>query len=175
MKPGLIIAISILAVSLSAQAATRSMKSCAAIDDPVERLSCYDTLTGRLPADTHKANIKVPDAVDPVTPGAEAVKPAVTSVEPKYDAEALFGLTEKQKPKEEKLDELQIRWTKRKKDGFGKWVITLENGQVWQQTDSRRFSFVDPEHRVVIYPGVLGSFFMGEPERKNGIRVKRIK
>ena len=54
LKPGLIIAISLFTASLSVQAETPSMKSCAAMDDPVERLACYDTLAGRLPSDTAK-------------------------------------------------------------------------------------------------------------------------
>ncbi len=178
MKSSLIIAISIFAVSLSGQAATLSLKSCAAIEDPVKRLSCYDTLAGRLPADTVKAS----GAVDPVKPGADvtvpaspAVAPTVPAVESTPDAEAFFGLKHRQKPEKEQLDELQLKWTQKKKDAYGKWIITLENGQVWHQTDTRRFSFVNSEQWVVIYRGVLGSFFMGEPERRNGIRVKRIK
>ena len=182
MKPSIIIAISLFAVSLSGQAATPSLESCAAIEDPVERLACYDTLAGRLPADTAKASDKAPSAVDPVAPKADvivpavpAVTPTVPAVEPTPDAEAIFGLEHKQKLGEERPDELQLKWTKKKKDAYGKWIIILENGQVWRQTDSRRFSFTNSEQRVVISRGLLGSFFMGEPERKGRIRVKRVK
>ena len=99
-------------------------------------------------------------------PAAPAVTPA---------AEAIFGLEHKQKSEEELLDELQLKWTKKKKDAHGKWIITLENGQVWRQTDSRRFNFGNSEQWVVISRGVMGSFFLGEPERSGGIRVKRVK
>jgi hypothetical protein len=51
----------------------------------------------------------------------------------------------------------------------------LENGQVWRQTDSTRFSFNDPDKRVVVLRGGLNSFFMKEPGRNKRIRVKRIK
>lgn len=182
MKSSLIIAISLFAVSLSGQAATLSLESCAAIEDPVERLACYDTLAGRLPADTAKASGTAPSAVDPVAPKTDvivpagpAVTPTVPAVESTPDAEALFGLEHKQKPGEERLDELQLKWTKKKKDAYGKWIITLENGQVWRQTDSRRFNFGNSEQWVVISRGILGSFFLGEPERNGGIRVKRVK
>ena len=182
MKPSFIVAISLFAVSLSGQAATLSLESCAAIEDPVERLACYDTLAGRLPADTGKASGIAPSAVDPVAPKADvivpaapAVTPTVPAVEPTPDAEAIFGLEHKQKPEEERPDELQLKWTKKKKDAYGKWIIILENGQVWRQTDSTRFSFTNSEQWVVISRGVLGSFFLGEPERKVRIRVKRVK
>ncbi len=182
MKSSLIIVISLFAVSLSGQAATQSLESCVSIDDPVERLACYDKLAGRLPVDTEKTSGTAPSAVEPVAPKADvivpaapAVTPTVPAVEPTPDAEAVFGLEHKQKPEEERPDELQLKWTKKKKDAYGKWIITLENGQVWRQIDSRPFQFVNSEQWVVISRGVLGSFFLGEPERNAEIRVKRVK
>lgn len=189
MKSSLIIVISLFVVSFSGQAATQSLESCVAIDDPVERLACYDKLAGRLPADTAKASGTAPSAVQPVapkadvivpaapavTPTAPAVTPTVPAVEPTPDAEAIFGLEHKQKPEEERPDELRLKWTKKKKDAYDKWIITLENGQVWRQIDSRPFQFLNSEQWVVISRGVLGSFFLGEPERNSGIRVKRVK
>lgn len=173
MKPSLIIAISLFAVSVSGQAAALSLESCAAIEHPIERLACYDTLAGRLPADTAKARGTAPSAVDPVAPKADVIVPAAPAVTP--DAEAIFGLEHKQKPEEERPDELQLKWTKKKKDAYGKWIITFENGQVWRQTDSTRFSFKNSEQWVVVSRGVLGSYFLGEPERNKRIRVKRVK
>jgi len=183
LKPSLIvIAISLFAVSLSGQAATLSLESCAAIEDPVERLACYDTLAGRLPAAKAKASGTALSAVDPVAPKADiivpaapAVTPTVPAVEQTPDAEAIFGLEHKQKPEEERPYELQLKWTKKKKDAYGKWIIFLENGQVWRQTDSTRFSFKNSEQWVVISRGVLSSFFLGEPEGYRRIRVKRVK
>jgi hypothetical protein len=182
MKLSLIIAISLFAVSPSGQAATLSLESCAAIEHPVERLACYDTVAGRLPADTAKPSDPASSAVDPVAPkaavivpAAPAVTPTVPAAEPTPEAEAIFGLEHKQKPEEERPDELQLKWTKKKKDAYGKWIIILENGQVWRQTDSTRFSFKNSEQWVVVSRGVLGSFFLGEPDRNKRIRVKRVK
>jgi hypothetical protein len=182
MKPSFIIAISLFAVSLSGQAATPSVKSCAAIKDPVERLACYDKLAGRSPADSANASGTTSSAVNPVAPktdvvapAAPAVTPSAPPVEPTPDAVAVFGLEYKQKQKEEQPDKLQLKWTEKKKDPYGNWIITLENGQVWHQIDSRHFYFVNPDHWVVISRGVLHSFFLGEPGRNGGIRVKRIK
>ncbi|MFC1839553.1 hypothetical protein ACFL1N_08235 [Thermodesulfobacteriota bacterium] len=182
MKSILIIAIFLFTVSLSGQAAALSLESCIEIEDKSERLACYDKLAGRLSTDTVKESGTAPGTVDPVAPkanvvvpAAPAVMPTVPAVEPTPDAEAVFGLEHKQKPEEERPDELQFKWTKKMKDGYGKWIITLENGQVWRQTDSRRFRFVNSEQWVVISRGFLGSFFMGEPGRSVEIRVKRVK
>ena len=182
MKPILIIVISLFAVSLSCHAATQSLESCAAIEDPDERLACYDTLAGRLPADTAKASVTAPGVVDPPAPKADVIAPAaaaetptVPAVEPTPDSEAIFGLEHKQKPDDEWLDDLELKWTTKKKDAYGKWVIILENGQVWHQSDSTRFSFNNSEQWVVISRGGFGSFFLREPERSKRIRVKRVK
>ena len=182
MKTSLIIVISLFAVSLSCQAGTLSLESCSAIEDPVERLACYDTLAGRLPADTAKAGGTTPGAVDPVAsktdviaPSAPAVTPTVPSVKPTPDAEANFGFEYSQQSKEKRPDKLRFKWTNKRKDAYGKWIITMENGQVWRQTDSRRFSLENSDQWVVISRGVLGSFFLGEPDRKGSIRVKRVK
>jgi len=182
LKPSLVIAISLFAVSLSGQAATLSLESCAAIEHPVERLACYDTLAGRLPAGTSEASDTAPSAVDPVAPKADvivpaapAVTPTVPAVEPTPDAEAIFGLEPKREPEEERPHKRQLKWTKKKRDAYGKWIITLENGQVWRQTDSTRFSFKNSEQWVVVSRGALGSYFLGEPERNRRIRVKRVK
>ena len=181
MKPIFIIAISLFAVSLSGQAAALSLESCAAIEDPDERLACYDTLAGRLPADTAKTSVTAPGVVDPPAPKTDVIAPTaaeaptVPAVEPTPDSEAIFGLEHKQKPDDEWLDDLQLKWTTKKKDAYGKWIITLENGQVWHQSDSTRFSFNNSEQWVVISRGAIGSFFLKEPERNKRIRVNRVK
>jgi len=65
VKPSLVIAVSLFAVSFPCQAAALSLETCAAIEHPVERLACYDTLAGRLPAGTAKTRATAPAAVDP--------------------------------------------------------------------------------------------------------------
>ncbi len=182
MKPSLIIVISLFAVSLSSQAAAQSLESCTVIEDPDERLACYDTLAGRLPDDTAKASDTAPSAVDPVSPKADVIVPAAAAetptlpaASPAQDEEAVFGLEHKQEPEEGRIDELQLKWTKKKKDAYGKWIITLENGQVWHQSDSTRFNFSNSEQWVVISRGGFGSFFLSEPERSKRIRVSRVK
>ena len=143
MKSSLIIVISLFSVSLSVQAATPTLKGCAAIENPDERLICYDRLSGRLSADTAKANDTTPNAVDSTASKVEAnvsdaraVTPVPPAVKPSPNAEASFGLENKQKKKQP--DELQLKWTKKMQDAYDKWIIFMENGQVFIQGDDQK-------------------------------------
>jgi hypothetical protein len=133
-------------------------------------------------ADTAKANDATPKAIDPVTSKAEVIVPAAPaetkaspSVEPIPEAKANFGLEHRKKSKAEQPDELKLKWTRKMKDAYGKWIIFLENGQVWRQTDNDSFDFYNSEQLVVISRGFLGSFFLSEPDGNRRIRVMRVK
>jgi len=51
--------------------------------------------------------------------------------------------------------------------------VTLNNGQVWEQAESRTGFWLRPGQTVTITPGVLGSFFLTDDEHQR-VRVKRI-
>ncbi|WKD51500.1 hypothetical protein [Microbulbifer spongiae] len=55
-----------------------------------------------------------------------------------------------------------------------KRIITLDNGQIWGQSDGSRVHWKagDP---VVVERGLLGSFFMKPAEGRRKIRVKRLR
>ena len=186
MKSCLVITIFIFAVSLAGRAAELTLEICAAIEDPGKRYACYDKLAGRSPADTAKtgdtakagdkapgASYKVKPEADVIAPAAPAVTKNAPAVETTKDSEAAFGL--KNKAKEDKPDKLQLKWTSKKKDARGKWIIFLENGQVWRQTDTRRIDFTNSEQWVVVSRGFAGGFLLAEPGSHNRIRVKRVK
>jgi hypothetical protein len=51
--------------------------------------------------------------------------------------------------------------------------VTLTNGQVWQQAESRTGFWLEPGQTVTISPGVLGSYFLTDDQHQR-VRVKRI-
>jgi hypothetical protein len=55
----------------------------------------------------------------------------------------------------------------------GGWVITLDDGSVWTQTDDWPGFDARPGKKVIVKRGVLGSFWLSIPGQ-NGIKVKRI-
>jgi hypothetical protein len=54
------------------------------------------------------------------------------------------------------------------------YYFELDNGQVWESTDSEADLFVGPHEKVLIRPGVLGAFFLKTPEGRS-IRVHRLR
>jgi hypothetical protein len=54
------------------------------------------------------------------------------------------------------------------------YAFQLDNGQLWQQTDSRTDLSVKVNDRITIIRGALGDFFFSTPQRQR-IRVKRIR
>lgn len=64
-----------------------------------------------------------------------------------------------------------IRSTGRNSDGG--WVITLNDGSVWSQTDDWPGLDARPGKNVIVKRGTLGSFWLSIPGQ-NGIKVKRI-
>ncbi|MGE5562320.1 MAG: hypothetical protein ACM3ZV_03325 [Bacillota bacterium] len=64
-----------------------------------------------------------------------------------------------------------IKSTSRNQDGG--WVIRLEDGSVWSQTDDWPGLDARPGKKVVVKRGVLGSFWLSIPGQ-NGIKVKRV-
>ncbi len=55
----------------------------------------------------------------------------------------------------------------------GGWMITLQDGSVWSQTDDWPGLDARPGKKVVVKRGILGSFWLSIPGQ-NGIKVKRV-
>ena len=58
--------------------------------------------------------------------------------------------------------------------GYGKLVVTLDNGQVWQQKGSEKFQLREGE-AVVIERGALNSFFLSKADGTRRLRVSRLR
>ena len=54
------------------------------------------------------------------------------------------------------------------------YYFELDNGQVWESTDTVGDLFLGPHETVVIRPGVLGAFFL-KTQDGNSIRVHRLR
>ncbi len=148
-----LIYITLLAVTpqrvASAHDSAESLRACKAESDDARRLACYDREMAEVPTPT---SVEQP----------AAAVPATTSP---LSAEERFGLSEQQARKKEdveeppKLERLTATVAELARRPQGKFVMRLDNGQVWVQKQAEPFT-VKPGDTVTIKPGALGSFFM---------------
>jgi len=125
--------------------------SCVAVSDDAARLACYDRAYGR--------NAASKTAASPVrvTPAPAAPKDPVTE----------FGLTEAAKqakdpakaaeaakaPTSVTAKVISVRFKK-----YGEFVVTLDNGQVWEQNEPMPSAIVRVGDTVTVKKAVLGSY-----------------
>ena len=172
------------------QAVVTGMRACAAEQDDARRLSCYDKQfrQGALtparadpPAMPGAAPGATPNAMPGAAPAAASVgSSAAASAPPSLTPEQRFGLNAQLERKEHgtatqpsQLDKLTNRIAAVSYKLRGEAVVTLDNGQVWEQAemDSRvQLKAGDP---VSIRRGSLGSFRLSTPTA--GFRVKRVR
>ncbi|GGQ30971.1 hypothetical protein [Shewanella litoralis] len=180
-----LIATGILLMSVNAQANTQlvdQLSVCATKSNNAERLSCYDQLAANVesvampqaaPTQVEVTEIaQAPVVTLPVVTKTTPASPITTTkVTPELKVED-FGL--QKKVVEDEVSKLYFTVAKVSKTASGAIVITLDNGQVWQQTNAERYK-VKKGQVVYIETGALNSFLMGSDERNATTRVKRLK
>jgi hypothetical protein len=145
------------------------LSKCAANNDSLQRLVCYDTLAEKtknsLPKQ-HNLQNQVPLQVD------KTKQASVNVADPSLQQQTKFGYENKQ-PTEDLIKQIKATITNIRKAPRGQLIITLDNGQVWRQTDSMHFK-LSKEEVVLISRGAMGSFFIGKENRNKRIRAKRV-
>ncbi|MFB2649635.1 hypothetical protein [Shewanella mangrovisoli] len=171
----------VLLVSAQANAAIeQQLTQCAGITDKLERLVCYDNLAASIQVTTVTNNTTAPIAVAPVvTPAAApaavatAAPVAVAAAAAATNVEDNFGM-EVKRVQENTTDKIYLDVESIAEDAYGALKITFTNGQVWKQTENRKFNLKVGE-KVFIEKAALGSFLMGTESRNAKVRVKRLK
>lgn len=145
----------------------QSYEACQAIEDRRTRYECYDR-------------------VEASTPETESENGADTSQSERVDAPTSsqnemdrFGVEPPARSRLEKLNdgnrELISTITALQERVPGRWLITLENGQVWYQTNSKRLR-LEQDMEIRIYPSPMGgSFRLSASERNGFIQVDRVR
>jgi hypothetical protein len=133
---------------------------CAEIADPTQRLACFDK------AFPHR------------TPQARATPPAQKQPPPLPPQE--FGFTDAQRRERESSDrkpagaqEIHAKISELETRRSGMFTATLDNGQLWAQTELNSKARVRTGDTVVIHKAALGSYLLVTPDGI-GTRVRRI-
>lgn len=162
---------------VSAQATAgieQQLTQCAAITDKLERLICYDNLAARVDvtsAAAHTSHSSTPTASVVAAASASAVAQAPAAAA--TNIEDNFGM-EVKRTQENTIDKIYLDVESITEDPYGALKITFTNGQVWKQTEGRKYNLKAGE-KVFIEKAALGSFMMGTESRNAKVRVKRLK
>jgi len=176
--------VAVLSVAMIAGGAElpTELLDCRPLTSAVERLDCYDQFVdAHAAAPRQAAGHRIAEDPAPVAPTAAvatATSEPVLSSGPKLSQEDLFGQsgTEIRKSVQEatdteEIDRIEAIVVEVHKSASGKAVITLDNGQVWIQSDSTR-ARVSVNDKVTIRRRSFGSYSLYST--KTSIRVKRI-
>jgi hypothetical protein len=183
----------VLSFSGAAPAAPRddvldAMGKCAAIADDKARLACYDALSPRLR-----------DAL--ATPPADLAHEPTKDEQKSwfgFDMGALFGTgssakqttpqqfggettpqaqAQQQTVAAEEIDSISAGVTDYSFTPFGKFIVFLNNGQIWRQSDgdAAHFKKVAIDNTVTISRGLLGSYNLQINDGNHVYKVTRVK
>ena len=166
------------------------LSQCIDISDDKNRLLCFDqvanevkdvaisTVTLEEKSITSNSTSVSKTVVEKSIIEAEVVKTQAQIEQEKIDAfaknQVVLTKEEQQIASAQEMTEFSGTITALKKLIRGEWVITLENGQKWQQKSTDRFK-LKVGNVVVIKKGSLGAIYLNKEGSSRNIRVKRIK
>lgn len=146
------LAFAMLVLPLAAAAHESGLGRCRAVQDPAQRLRCYDALPLAAPA----------------RPATEPASPMAAKIEQD------FGITESAKPAS-RVDAIKARIPGEFRGWQPQTVLELDNGQAWRIVDgsSMVYRLVNPG--VTVRRGVLGAYYLEIDGLNTSPRVKRVR
>ncbi|MBQ4827709.1 hypothetical protein J8L84_00290 [Alteromonas sp. MMG017] len=175
-KRALLLLVSMLSSSaFLAQAETvgEALAKCSETKNSLQRLVCYDRVekqVNRLSGTQAGIPIAMPNSTPAVASERRREAPVSQTPAPKDEQ---FGLEHKVKT-ETLADTFAGKITKIAKTARGKFVLTFNNGSVWQQTTDTTLKVKEGE-TVIIERGLLGAFYLKKEGINKRMKVKRVK
>ncbi len=166
------------------------LQKCAGIGDDKARLACYDGLVR--PAQTALARPPEPQEADH-PPTAEEQKswfgfdlsglfgssPSQQNTPQKFGSDNLPSTHQKEEAATAELDSISAGVTEYAFTPFGKFIVFLDNGQVWRQlegdSDRALFRKSPKDNKVTISRGFIGSYNLTINDSSKVYKVDRVK
>lgn len=146
-------------------AAIQKLTECRAVADPAARLACYDTAAAELDQAESKGEIVVIEKEQMKAVRRQAFGFSLPSLN-------LFDRSEKS-ANEPPLDRIVASVRRAYRNNGGKWVLELEDGAVWVQTDTELLPRgAKTGSSIEIRQAALGSF-LANIDKQRAIRVTR--
>lgn len=164
----LLLILALISLNVSADATATKMLSCSSLEVPLERLACFDKIVTSL-----SAGVTVPG---PATEAMGEPLPAVKGDELETTDSAAINQQFGQEHWESQREGMQLeaRVSAAYKNAYGKWVVTLDNGQVWKQLRSETIR-IRVDDSVLIERGLMNSFFFRLNNNDRQIKFSRVK
>lgn len=174
--------------SLAQAGPTETLLKCSIIGDDERRLACYDIWTNDLRASGRSidqalapAPAVVPAPTQPAEVAASSGRSGIFNFglpfggNKRDSSDDNFG----QKPVDQpdlpgKVDFIDVKVATIKMGAYNNFTITLDNGQVWQQTDEKKMR-LSPGDTVRIRRGAMGGYFLQKSGKGKSSRVTRKK
>ena len=181
--PAIAVALLLSAAAAGSASLEQQLRQCSAIEEPQQRLTCYDALGRQLPAASGSAveqevsgeldAAATRSGAEPVAaPAADTAATASTRKPPDEN----FGGYRYQDPEEDPDEMAMVTRVVdcEKERGSGSWYFRFENDQVWKQVDRRTLNFQGCDFPVKVLSDGFG-YVMRIEGREGKIRVSRRK
>lgn len=178
---GLVCALTLGAIASSpaATSATTTLQkviACHSNPDSQARLACYDSAVAELLATTQGGDSKTSAASvaadDVIVISKEQARNARRQAFG-FDLSALSIFDRGEKP--EVIDKISITVTRAYQTGSGRWIIDMDNGSTWEQTDDERvWKGPTKGSKADIRKASMGSYFINL-DGQRAIRARRVK
>jgi len=166
-----------ITVPAQSQDLAKALKGCASIVENDARLKCFDAVAALMGDGQGEAQAVEPAAVAAAS-AVVSTAPVVASTAPATGPIPLTDEVGKERVEPKKADERE-KYSSRvvacqESAQSGQYYFTLDNGQVWKQSNYRRLGFRDCAFDVELSKGSLG-YNMYIPSKDRSIRVGRVK
>lgn len=144
-------------------AAVKAVMDCRSITDSAERLACFDKSVAAMAQAESTGDLMTIDREQRRAVRKQAFGLALPTLE-------IFNRGEKP----EEANRITAKVARARQDQSGKWLVTLDDGAVWLQTDDFSLNH-DPKagSTVVISKGLMGSFFM-KVDGQEAFKARRV-
>jgi hypothetical protein len=153
-----------------------SIERCRALNESAERLLCYDTLFPRVPASLGRLAPQPVPARPPDRSTDEGLHTPTASGQAPEDEIRTFGLSgarERAAAPLSVIERVSATVTELQHEPGGRFVVYLDNGQVWRQIETDNWAPPRKGERVTIRRAALGSYML-ETVENLATRVSRI-
>jgi hypothetical protein len=176
-----ILAVMVMSIAITVPAQSqdlgKALSGCASIVENDARLTCFDAVAA-LMVDGHGAEDVVAPAAVAAASAVVSTAPAVASAAPATGPLPLTDEVGKERIEPIEADEREKYFSRvvacQESAQSGQYYFTLDNGQVWKQSNYRRLGFRDCAFDIELSKGSLG-YQMYIPSKDRSIRVGRVK